>query len=63
MSEPSAALRQKQPYETIYNSLVCRLPSTVKSTIAPSLLARERLDNALPGFWWYPYFVARWYPV
>ena len=48
-------------YFLIYNSLLFRVPTRVKASIAPSLFALERLYNVLPGCWWYPYFVARWH--
>jgi SAM-dependent methyltransferase len=47
-------------YFLIYNSLLFRLSSRVKSAIAPPLFAFEELYNLLPGAWWYPYFVAQW---
>jgi SAM-dependent methyltransferase len=47
-------------YFLIYNSLLFRLSSGLKTHIAPSLFALERWYNRLPGSWWFPYFVARW---
>ncbi len=47
-------------YFLIYNSLLFRLPVSIKKIIAPILMFLERLYNYLPGKLLYPYFVATW---
>jgi SAM-dependent methyltransferase len=44
----------------IYNSLVFRVPHTVKRGLSPALMSMERLYNRLPGRLPYTSFVAHW---
>jgi len=47
-------------YFLISQSLLFRLPKSVKAAISPALMSLESLFNAVPGKWAHPYFVARW---
>jgi SAM-dependent methyltransferase len=47
-------------YFLILNSLLFRLPRTVKSAIAKPLISFDAFYNRLPGKTSFPYFVARW---
>lgn len=47
-------------YFLIYNSLILRVPRSVKGALSPPLFAAESAYNRLPGRLWYPYFIARW---
>jgi ubiquinone/menaquinone biosynthesis C-methylase UbiE len=47
-------------YFLIYNSMIFRLPKTVKRLIAPVLFPLEGAYNRLPGKLLFPYFIAQW---
>lgn len=47
-------------YFLIYNSLILRVPRSVKGALSSPLFVAERAYNLLPGRLWYPYFIARW---
>jgi len=44
----------------IFNSMITRVPISVKPVIAPPLMVCEAVYNALPGRLAFPAFVARW---
>jgi SAM-dependent methyltransferase len=47
-------------YFLIFNSMIFRLPPSLKRALASPLSAIDALYNRLPGRFFYPYFVARW---
>jgi SAM-dependent methyltransferase len=47
-------------YFVVYNSLVLRVPPTLKRSVARPLMAFEQVTNTLPVKRLFPYFVARW---
>ena len=47
-------------YFLISQSLLFRLPKSVKAAISPGLMALESLFNVVPAKMAHPYFVARW---
>ena len=47
-------------YFVVYNSLVLRVPSTVKRIVAQPLMSAEALTNRFPVKQAFPYFIARW---
>jgi SAM-dependent methyltransferase len=47
-------------YFLISQSLLFRLPKSVKQVISPPLMVVEGLFNRVPARWVHPYFIARW---
>ena len=47
-------------YFLISQSLLFRIPKSIKRTITPTLMACESLFNLVSVRWMHPYFVARW---
>ena len=47
-------------YFLVLNSMIFRIPPTLKKYVSAPAMAAERLYNMLPGRRPYPYFIARW---
>jgi SAM-dependent methyltransferase len=48
-------------YFLISQSLLFRVPKSVKRALTPPLMCADGIYNRLKGRWLYPYFVAQWY--
>ena len=46
-------------YFLVYNSMVFRIPRSVKRVIAPPLIALDALTELIPFKWWHPAFMAQ----
>jgi len=44
----------------VYNSMIFRVPKTLKAMYAPTLTAAEHIWNYIPLPWMHAYFVAQW---